>query len=359
MILAIAEITAAGGALGVLFFLTVDLAAAMSAGQLLVVAVFLVAPELAALDAAGVAVGVRAGVILAAAAVLRVAVMLGIAHALGVALFAELADEGVVLGGAVVFAAAVGADVDAGANGVARAIIARAVRGPDAHLAALGHAGRALGEAAGDDGEALIGFQLHERLQADAEGKAALLGAGNGERFLAAIEGDGRLQSRGEALKGGETLLVRAGRAAEQFHGLRAVASADERVAARAIFVIAGDEYIALPRGQGLRTDEDGRRAIRAANDGLGQRRAAQRQNERQTQTEQFLQFHNFPPPCSHAQRFSLFWCIYRRMEAGKVPIPFGRFCGKRREKPCPALAARGFKREGDGFCASFILFAA
>ena len=28
-------------------------------------------------------------------------------------------------------------------------------------------------------------------------------------------------------------------------------------------------------------------------------------------------------------------------------------------EKPCPALAARGFKREGDGFCASFILFAA
>ena len=207
-------------------------------------------------------------------------------------LLAVVADEPAVPGGAVVRPAAVGTDADGLSHGAALSIGVRAAPVPDIHIAAVGDAGRVFGKAAGDDGEGFAALQFHERLQADAEGDAAALRSGNGERVVSGRERHRRLKRRGDALKGGDALGVRARRAAQKGHGLRAIARAYERITVSAIFFLAGDEHIALSGRKGLRAYKDGRRAVRAADDGLGKRRAAQRQQQHKTDTEQF--FHHF-----------------------------------------------------------------
>ena len=164
MILAIAQIAAAGRALGMRFFLAVNLAAAMPAGQFLMIAMLLIAPELAALGAGRVAVGAGAGIIIAAAALVGVAIVLRVAHAERMALFAILADHRVMAGSAIIWPAAVGTNVDGFAHSAAHAVFEHAVLIPDIGRAAFLHADFLLRKAAGDDGEGLVSLQFHERL---------------------------------------------------------------------------------------------------------------------------------------------------------------------------------------------------
>ena len=151
MILAIAGIATASGALHMLFFLAINLAAPMPASQFLVIAVLFIAPKLAALDATRVAIGAGTNISIAATALIRVAVVLWISHAAGVAFLAEFTNQRVVAGRTIVRLATIGANIDRFAQRVGFAIFAHAAFIPNIRRAAFRYVDLQLRKAAGDD----------------------------------------------------------------------------------------------------------------------------------------------------------------------------------------------------------------